>query len=86
MTLTTHSLMAERCYGPPDFIGLEPLAATSYSAGVKCTYDGRPAIVCVPPVDRPGDIDPKVLIRYTDGARERVLVSAWECAAGVDSW
>lgn len=73
--------------GIPDYIGLEPLVNITITPGLEVTYDGRPAIVCVPPrCDDPlgpGVYD-YVLIRYLDGGRERVLVSPYDCAVGID--
>jgi hypothetical protein len=69
--------------GTPDFLGLTPLATVDYAAGDHVTYDGRPAVVCVP-CRRSGPLDDRVLIRYLAGNRERVLVSEWECAVGVE--
>lgn len=73
--------------GIPDYIGLEPLVSVTIVPGIECTYDGRPAVVCVPP--RSGDrigyaLHDDVLIRYLDGGRERVLVNPYDVAVGID--
>lgn len=72
--------------GIPDYIGLEPLVNVTITPGLEVTYDGRPAIVCVPP--RFDQLGPKigepVLLRYLDGNRERVLVNPYDVAVGID--
>lgn len=74
--------------GIADYIGLEPLACMEIRPGMQCIYDGREAVVCVPPPkhEEPGRaiLADHVLIRYLDGKRERVLVSAWDCAVDTD--
>lgn len=72
--------------GIPDYIGLQPLVDITIVPGLEVTYDGRPAIVCVPPrMDHLGPvIGENVLIRYTDGTRERVLVNPYDVAVGID--
>lgn len=74
-------------HGIGDYIGLEPLATMEIRPGMTCIYDGREAIVCVPPPKwepARASLSDHVLIRYTDGNRERVLVSAWDCAVDTD--
>jgi hypothetical protein len=72
--------------GIPDYIGLEPLVNITIVPGIEVTYDGRPAVVCVPPrFDQLGPkIGENVLIRYLDGGRERVLVNPYDVAVGID--
>jgi hypothetical protein len=73
--------------GIPDYIGLEPLVNVTITPGILVTYDGRPAIVCVPPRDCDGlgySLHDDVLIRYLDGGRERVLVNPYDVAVGID--
>lgn len=73
--------------GTPDYLGLQPLVDVDIRPGMEVTYDGRPAIVCVPPPkgDRLGySLHEDVLIRYLDGGRERVLVNPYEVAVGID--
>lgn len=82
------AIRRQRVYGPADFDPnphVEPLAATSYAPGAHVLHDGRMAVVCLMPrPDMP--MSDEIVIRYLDGRRERLLVSAWDCAAEVDSW
>jgi hypothetical protein len=72
--------------GWPDYVGLQPLVEVTITPGLEITYDGRPAVVCVPPSS--DHLGPKigeyVLIRYLDGKRERILANPYDCAVGTD--
>jgi hypothetical protein len=72
--------------GYPDYVGLQPLVNITITPGLEITYDGRPAVVCVPPRDDAfvRHLNGDVLIRYLDGKRERVLADPYDCAVGTD--